>query len=253
MARPTALVTGGAQGIGRGIVRQLLAGGWNVVSGDIDTEAGEDLVDELHTPDTLAYEPLDVSDEPSVAACVRAVVDRFGGLHGLVCNAGIGGPFGTPVEKLSLDDWHRVIGTNLTGCFLCAKHAMPHLRQSPGAAIVTIASTRALQSEPNTEAYSATKGGIVALTHALAISCGPEVRVNCISPGWIETAAHKKRSSRTTPAHTDEDRMQHPVGRVGVPEDIASLTEYLLSERAGFVTGQNFVVDGGMTRRMIYV
>jgi NAD(P)-dependent dehydrogenase (short-subunit alcohol dehydrogenase family) len=108
-------------------------------------------------------------------------------------------------------------------------------------------------SEPNTEAYSASKGGVVALTHALAVSLGPDVRVNCISPGWIETCEWKKRSARATPHHTDQDRAQHPVGRVGIPEDIASLAEHLLSERAGFVTGQNFVVDGGMTRKMIYV
>lgn len=253
MARRTVLVTGGAQGIGRGIATRLLAGGWNVVIGDIDTEAGEEIVSELHTPGTVTYVPLDVSDEPSVAACVKVLIARFHSLDALVCNAGIGGSFGTPVEMLTLDDWHRVIGTNLTGCFLCAKHALPYLRKSPGAAIVTIASTRALQSESNTEAYSASKGGIVALTHALAVSCGPEVRVNCISPGWIETSEFQKRSVRSTPEHSDEDRMQHPVGRVGVPDDIASLTEYLLSEKAGFVTGQNFVVDGGMTRKMIYV
>jgi NAD(P)-dependent dehydrogenase (short-subunit alcohol dehydrogenase family) len=107
---------------------------------------------------------------------------------------------------------------------------------------VNIASTRALQSEPDTEAYAASKGGLVALTHALAMSLGPEVRVNCVSPGWI---AHEPVGKK--------DHAQHPAGRVGRPEDIAELVDYLLSDAAGFVTAQNFVVDGGMTRKMIYV
>ena len=107
---------------------------------------------------------------------------------------------------------------------------------------MNIASTRALQSEPDTEAYAASKGGLVALTHALALSLGPEVRVNCISPGWI---AHQPVRRK--------DHAQHPAGRVGQPQDVAELVAYLLSDAAGFVTGQNFVIDGGMTKKMIYV
>jgi NAD(P)-dependent dehydrogenase (short-subunit alcohol dehydrogenase family) len=169
----------------------------------------------------------------------------FGRLDGLVNNAGIAHPEGGPVEQLALSAFARVIATNLTGVFLCVKHAVPELRKQRGA-IVNIASTRALQSEPHTEAYAASKGGVVALTHALAVSLGPELRVNCISPGWIDV--------REQPAPLrSEDHAQHPVGRVGQPRDIASLTAFLLDETAGFITGQNFVVDGGMTRKMIYV
>jgi NAD(P)-dependent dehydrogenase (short-subunit alcohol dehydrogenase family) len=116
-----------------------------------------------------------------------------------------------------------------------------------------IASTRALQSEPNGEAYAASKGGVVSLTHALAVSLGSDVRVNAISPGWIEVRDRQQKSRREEPVPSEADRMQHPAGRVGVPEDIASLVGYLLSPDAGFVTGQNFVVDGGMTKKMIYV
>ncbi len=107
-------------------------------------------------------------------------------------------------------------------------------------------------SEPHTEAYSASKGGLVALTHAMAASLGPQVRVNCISPGWIEVRDFKKRALRSAPDLTEADHRQHPAGRVGRPDDISSLAAFLASGEAGFITGQNFVVDGGMTRKMIY-
>ena len=152
----------------------------------------------------------------------------------------------------ALDDWNRMISTHLTGCFLCVKHASSYLRRACGA-IVNIASTRAFQSEPNTEAYAAAKGGIVALTHALAISLGPDVRVNCIAPGWIDVRNWRKGIRTPQPELRPIDHTQHPVGRVGKPEDIASLTAFLLSDQAGFLTGQTFAADGGMTRKMVYV
>jgi NAD(P)-dependent dehydrogenase (short-subunit alcohol dehydrogenase family) len=183
----------------------------------------------------------DTSLEATAKQAVAKSIARFGQLDALINNAGISiiGKFN--VEELSLEEWNRVLGINLTGYFLMAKHAAPFLRKAKGA-IVNIASTRAIQSERNSEAYAASKGGIVALTHALAVSLGPDVRVNCISPGWIET--------RTEVRHSDADRLQHPAGRVGVPQDIAGLADYLIS--AGFVTGQNVVIDGGMTTKMIY-
>jgi NAD(P)-dependent dehydrogenase (short-subunit alcohol dehydrogenase family) len=144
------------------------------------------------------------------------------------------------------------MATNLTGPFLCSKHAIPLLRCVNGT-IVNIASTRALQSEPHTEAYSASKGGVVALTHALAVSLGPEIRVNCVSPGWIAVEEWRKKATRKPIALTVNDHAQHPAGRVGRPEDVAAMVAWLISAQAGFVTGQNFVVDGGMTRKMIYV
>ena len=223
-----ALVTGGAQGIGRAIARLLAGRGYQVAVADIQKSE-------------MFFVRTDVSREPSVRACVRTLIRRFGRLDALVNNAGITGPDDGPVEKLSLARWNRRIGVNLTGAFLMAKHALPHLRRARGA-IVNIASTRALQSEPDTEAYAASKGGLVALTHALALSLGPEVRVNCISPGWISHEPVRKK-----------DHAQHPVGRVGAAPDVAELVAYLLSDAAGFVTGQNFVIDGGMTKKMIYV
>ena len=235
MTQKVALVTGGAQGIGRATGIALSANGYRVAIADSDAEAGRET--------ESAFFPCDVSRESSVRACVRAVVKRFGRLDALVNNAGITGPRTGPVEKLTLAEWNRRLGVNLTGAFLMAKHCVPHLRKARGG-IVNIASTRALQSEPDTEAYAASKGGLVALTHALALSLGPAVRVNCISPGWIDVG--KSKISKA-------DHAQHPAGRVGRPEDVAELAAYLLSDQAGFVTGQNFVIDGGMTRKMMYV
>jgi NAD(P)-dependent dehydrogenase (short-subunit alcohol dehydrogenase family) len=233
MPHKVVLVTGGAQGIGRGTAALLAARGWRVAIADVRAPSGP------HRD--LFYRRADVASEAAVRRCVRAVVGRFGRLDALVNNAGLAGPDDGPLEDLPLARWNRRLAVNLTGAFLMAKHCIPHLRRARGA-IVNIASTRALQSEPDTEAYAASKGGMVALTHAMAISLGPRVRVNCISPGWI---AHQ-------PVKRKKDHVQHPVGRVGRDADVAELVAYLLSDAAGFITAQNFIIDGGMTRKMIY-
>ncbi|MFZ5774662.1 MAG: glucose 1-dehydrogenase [Thermodesulfobacteriota bacterium] len=248
----TALVTGGAQGIGRAIASRLLGDGFRVVILDSDAEACREVQAALGSLGSVVAVAGDVASEQDVAQAVATTIQRFHRLDLLVCNAGIsGGTFGVPVTELSLAQWQRVLDVNLTGCFLCAKYGAPHLAAN-GGSIVTIASTRALQSEPNTEPYSATKGGIVALSHALAMSLGPRVRVNCISPGWIDTTGWQKQGSPPPWQLRPEDHEQHPAGRVGIPEDVAALVAFLASEEAGFITGQNFVVDGGMTRKMIY-
>jgi NAD(P)-dependent dehydrogenase (short-subunit alcohol dehydrogenase family) len=244
VAMRTALVTGGAQGIGLATARLLAGRGYEVAIADLDAEAGRE--------SGLAFFRCDVAREASVRACVRAAVSRLGRLDALVNNAGLANPADAPVDKLPLADWNRRIAVNLTGAFLMTKHCVPELRKARGA-IVNISSTRALQSEPNTEAYSASKGGLVALTHALAISLGPRVRVNCISPGWIDVSAWKKTRNWKPVKHSKAEQLQHPVGRIGRPEDVAEMAAYLLSDAAGFITAQNFVVDGGMTRKMIYV
>jgi NAD(P)-dependent dehydrogenase (short-subunit alcohol dehydrogenase family) len=244
MAKKAALVTGGAQAIGKATAQALALRGYDVAVADLDAEAGRE--------SEFPFFRCDVSKEAAVRACVRAAVKRFGRLDALVNNAGLANPVDAPVDKLPLADWNRRIAVNLTGAFLMSKHCVPHLRESAGA-IVNIASTRALQSEPNTEAYSASKGGLVALTHALSISLGPKVRVNCVSPGWIDVSAWRKRGSRRRARLSRRDHAQHPVGRVGRPEDIGELVAFLLSDAAGFITGQNFVCDGGMTKKMIYV
>jgi NAD(P)-dependent dehydrogenase (short-subunit alcohol dehydrogenase family) len=250
-AQRVVYITGGAQGIGKGIATELLGRGYAVTMIDIDAEAGQECLAELGPAESLRFFPVDVRQEQAVAESIAATVAAFGRLDALVNNAGIADPFAGPMESLDLASWQRVIDTNLTGAFLTAKHAVPHLRRTRGS-IVNIASTRALQSEPDTEAYAASKGGLVALTHAMAMSLGPEIRVNAISPGWIDVSEWRKRASRQPAGLRDIDHDQHPAGRVGRPADIAAMVDFLLSEDSSFITAQNFVVDGGMTRKMIY-
>lgn len=249
MNKRVSVITGGAQGIGKAIARRFLQDGFAVVITDCDAEAGAETLAEYASLGDLRFIPGNVAREDDVIRLTAETVTAFEGLDILVNNAAISRN-GPPTE-LSLDDWNLVLGVNLTGPFLCSKHMAPHLRQRHGA-IINIASTRAFMSEPNTEAYSASKGGLVALTHALAASLAPDVRVNSISPGWIEAASWKKQSSRREPVLTAADHQQHWAGRVGEPRDIADLVAYLASDQAGFITGSNFTVDGGMTRKMIY-
>ena len=243
------IVTGGAQGIGRGIARRLLADGMTVVIADCDAEATQEFLAEMGSPARLLALPADVTREEDVRQLIDTTLQRCGRLDALVNNVGIG--INKPVEELSLPEWNQVLAANLTAMFLAVKYAAPHLRRAHGG-IVNIASTRAWQSEKHTEAYAASKGGVVALTHALAVSLGPEIRVNGICPGWIEVGDWQKASRRHSPQHREVDRLQHPVGRVGKPEDVAAMTAFLLSDEAGFLTGHCLPVDGGMTIKMIY-
>jgi len=237
-----AIVTGAARGIGRAIAQHLHDEGWRIGALDLP-KSGLTRTFPPRQRNVLAIEG-DVSDEPAVRVAVRSVMDRFGRLDGIVSNAGI--MVRKPLRQLTLAEWRKVIDTNLTATFLLARAAEKPLRAAKGA-IVSIASTRALMSEPDTESYAASKGGLVALTHALAVSLGPDVRVNCISPGWIVTTRDETKKLRR------KDHAQHPVGRVGRPADIAAMVATLLDpNRSGFITGANVVVDGGMTRKMIY-
>jgi hypothetical protein len=239
ITKPVALITGGAKGIGRAIAHHLLSSKWQVGINDLPDSGLRRAFSRQRG--VLVIEG-DVRDEETASDAVDAMVHRFRRLDAVVANAGI--MIRKPLRRLTLAEWHRVLDTNLTAAFLLARAAEKPLRRAHGA-IVTIASTRALMSEPNTESYSASKGGLVALTHALAISLAPDVRVNCVSPGWIETKDYAGLRRK--------DHRQHPAGRVGKPEDVAELVGWLLdAERSGFVTGANFVIDGGMTRKMIY-
>lgn len=239
----TVIVTGASNGIGKALVLAYAAHGANVVLVDVNEKDGEETALAIRRGGGKAlFVTADVGQEPEVALMMDAAVFTFGAIHILINNAGRSRC--KPVYALSVEDWEEVVRTNLRGTFLCAREAAKRMRAG-GGSIVNIASTRAFMSEPNWEAYAASKGGIVALTHALAISLGPDrIRVNCVSPGWIQTEAYDELR------HVDH--AQHPAGRVGRPDDVVRACFYLTDPSNDFVTGINLVVDGGMTRKMQY-
>lgn len=235
----TALVTGAARGIGRAIAARLAQdGAWQVLCLDRDEAALRVAVDAMGSN----AHPLvvDVADADALGKAIEVVGVHTKRLDALVCNAGI--MVRKPIAELSPAEFNQVLATNLVSAFLLARGLAPLLRAARGS-IVTIASTRAHMSEPDTESYAASKGGLLALSHALAVSLGPDIRVNVVSPGWIDVAGEELRAI---------DHDQHPAGRVGRPEDVASLVAWLVGPESGFVTGAEFMVDGGMTRKMIY-
>ncbi|HET9146629.1 MAG TPA: SDR family oxidoreductase [Acetobacteraceae bacterium] len=227
------LISGGARGIGAAIAARLAAGGDKAIAADRDIEGAK-------APEDVRLVQCDVSREEDVLALIKGIHEQEARLDGLVCNAGF--MIRKPIEQLSLAEWRSVLDTHLTSAFLLARESADLLRAAKGA-ILTIASTRAHMSEPHTESYAAAKGGLLALTHALALSLGPDVRVNCVSPGWINSRGERLSA---------EDHAQHPAGRVGTTEDIAALAAFLLGPESGFITGAEFIADGGMTRKMIY-
>lgn len=246
----TAVITGGAQGIGRIMADTLLQEGWNIAVWDNDEVA---LAQEAKRLKGVKYRiciNCNVACAGSVNLAFIETLKKFGRIDLLVNNAAIHA--NKPISQLEISEFRRVIDVNLTGSFICAKTCEEELRKTKGS-IINICSTRAFQSEANTEAYSASKGGIFALTHSLAVSLGPEIRVNCISPGWIDVSAVRKSQTAKQEQLSEADHKQHPAGRVGVAEDIARMVLFLANEENSFITAQNFVVDGGMTRKMIYV
>ncbi|ALS21057.1 SDR family NAD(P)-dependent oxidoreductase [Paenibacillus naphthalenovorans] len=250
--RKVAAVTGGAQGIGKAVALEFIKAGYEVSVLDTDQEAGDELVAEIRElGGKILFFPADVSRETDIEQWFKAMLEELGRVDVLVNNAGIG-IHGSMLD-LPLASFDRVIGVNLRGAFACSQHAARAMKRQGSGVIIHMASTRGLMSEADTESYAASKGGLLALTHAMAVSLGPYgIRVNAISPGWIEVGDWQKASKRRNPVHTERDRLQHPVGRVGTPEDIAAACLYLADDRAGFITGQNLVIDGGMTVKMIY-
>ncbi|WP_067935514.1 SDR family NAD(P)-dependent oxidoreductase [Alicyclobacillus kakegawensis] len=236
------LVTGAGRGIGRAVATAYVEAGARVVFADRDAQLLDEATAQL-SPDSVTTVVCDVRQAEAVTRLAETAAARFGRIDILINNAGIG-IWKSPLE-LTVEEWDAVLETNLRGAFLCAREVAKRMPET-GGAIVNIASTRALMSEPNSEAYAASKGGIVALTHALAVSLGSKrIRVNCISPGWIETGDYG--------ALTQADHAQHPAGRVGRPSDVARACFYLTDPANDFLTGVNLVLDGGMTRKMIYI
>ncbi|WP_292000291.1 SDR family oxidoreductase [Caldivirga sp.] len=247
-----AIVTGGARGIGAAVAYKLGLEGAKVVIVDVHEEAGKWREGWLRSNGVDAvFVKADVSVEGDVKNMVNEAVRRFGGIDVLINNAGIGFG-GKSIFEQTLDEWNKVISTNLTGVWLCSKYAGQEMAKRGGGVIVNVASTRAFQSEPNTEPYSASKGGIVALTHSLAISLSKyKIRVVSIAPGWIDTSEWQYPPRK--PSLNPLDHAQHPAGRVGNPMDVANLIAFLVSDDASWITGVNFTIDGGMTVKMIYM
>jgi NAD(P)-dependent dehydrogenase (short-subunit alcohol dehydrogenase family) len=239
------IVTGAANGIGKGIAAAYAKEGAITVLADMDEAAGNDNVAKIKEQGGQAmFVRTDVRKEEDVIRLMEKTKNTYGRIDILINNAGKG-VWKSPFD-LSLQEWDDVINTNLRSVFLCSREAAKIMRENEkGGSIVNIASTRAMMSEPNSESYAATKGGIVALTHALAASLSDEhITVNAISPGWIETGDYSKLKT--------SDHEQHFSKRVGQPGDIARACLYLTAPENDFVTGINLIVDGGMTRKMIY-
>ncbi len=218
-----AIVTGGAQGIGRCIVEEFRKAGATVCV--IDKQPGDHFVGDLADKNVLEH-------------FAKEVIAKHGRVDCLVNNAL---PLMKGLAECSYEEFQYALSVGVTAPFYLAKLFAPHFAE--GAAIVNISSSRDRMSQPQTESYTAAKGGIAALTHALAVSLAGKVRVNSISPGWIDTQYT---------VYEGPDAVQQPAGRVGNPLDIANMVLYLCSDKAGFITGENICIDGGMTRQMIY-
>lgn len=218
-----AVVTGGVKGIGKSICEEFDKEGAHVC-----------VIDRLENP----YFVGDVGEEESLTAFAEKVISDYGRVDYLIHNAL---PLSKGIDSCSYEEFNAALRVGVSAPFLLTKLFLPYF--APGASVVTISSSRDRMSQPFTESYTAAKGGLSALTHALAVSLSGKVRVNSISPGWIDTS-----KSRWDGA----DARQHPAGRVGTPLDIAHMVLFLCSEKAGFITGENICIDGGMTRQMIY-
>ena len=246
------VITGSGQGIGQCMALAYAQQGGIVIIAEIDEEAGQEtkaLIEEAHGE--CLFVPTDVSDEASVRQMVAQVIERYGKIDVLVNNAARQcSSENDTLFTRSVEAFEEVMRVNVTGAYICAKHCAGYMPE--GSSILNIVSTRALMSEPHTEPYSASKGALLALTHSLANSLAHKVRVNAISPGWINVSDWKKKKDRKFMAITQEEHAQHLVGRVGVPEDVAQAALFLTGEGAGFITGSHLVVDGGMTVKMIY-
>jgi len=241
------VITGGALGIGQVLVREFARAGAKVAYIDLNEEAGARLAQELReSGGDVCYHPGDISDPAALERFAKEVADRYGGVDCLINNAML--TFGGILSGCSWEDFNKALQIGVSAPYYLTMLFLPHFR--PGAAIVNLSSTRAFQSQANTESYTAAKGGITALTHALSVSLAGKVRVNAVAPGWIDTGA--TYSADYVPQYTLGDLKQHPSGRVGEPMDIVRMIMFLCDEANSFINGQTMIVDGGMSKRMIY-
>lgn len=237
-------VTGGAEGIGKAIVQAFCNAGYRVAFCDKNETSGQQLAKETGT----VFYQVDVSDQESLERCMQRIFLVWGDIDIIVNNAGIS-KF-SPITETSIDDFDNILSVNLRPAFITSRLLAIHRKSQPSrnpfGRIINICSTRYLMSEPGSEGYAASKGGIYSLTHALAVSLSEwHITVNSIDRGWIQN--HDYEQLRT------EDHTQHPSGRVGKPEDIARMCLFLSQEENDFINGENITIDGGMTKKMIYV
>ena len=239
-----AVITGAGRGIGKVVAKTFAAKGFVSIVADINVEDGETTVSEIRDlGGSASFVRTDVSSVSGIEMLMQFVLQNFGRIDVLVNNAGLSEFY----DPLLIDEmtWNRVLDTNLKSVFFCSREAAKVMKENGGGSIVNIASTRAIMSEPNSEAYAASKGGILALTHALSASFSNyHISVNAILPGWIENGDYS--------ALREVDHKQHFSGRVGKPDDIARACLFLSDSENDFITGVQLVVDGGMTRKMIY-
>lgn len=239
------MITGASNGIGRALALAYGEQGADVVLADIDVKGGEDTVQTIvDRGGRGTFVHTDVKMEADIIHLMKQAVDKYGQIDILINNAGKT-VFKSPLE-CTVDEWDDVMNTNVRSAFLSTKEAAKVMKENEdGGVVINMASTRAAMSEANTEAYAASKGGIVALTHAFAVSLAEErIRVNAISPGWIHTGSREDLR--------EVDHIQHLSKRVGKPEDIVKACFYLSDSDNDFVNGENITVDGGMTKKMMY-
>ncbi len=235
-----AIVTGGASGIGRETARRMAEEGASVAVVDINEEGAHEIAKEIGGTAHIA----DVTDPAGLQLAVDQAVEAMGGLTTLFNNAGTGDQ--APLHERPPEDWHRLIAVNLTGVYLGFRAAVPHIRASGGGCIVSTASISGTRPAAGEAAYSAAKAGVVALTASAALEYGPQIRVNSVSPGMIVTALTEPLL-QFLPHERRRFEKDTPVGRLGEPRDIADVVVFLCSDLARFITGQNIVVDGGLT------
>lgn len=242
------LISGGASGIGAETARLVLREGGKAVVADRDEDKGQALARELG--DAARFVPLDVTAEPSWQAAVKATVDAFGALHGLLNSAGIGTR--TDIETCSLEDYRRVNDVNSLGTFLGCKAAIPAMKAAGGGSIVNISSVLGLRGASYAMAYCASKGAVRLLTKHVALHCAQmkyNIRCNSVHPGYIETPMIAPRLEQTAGNRSGRELLEelHPLGRLGRPEEVANMILFLLSDESSFSTGSEFVCDGGLT------